>query len=64
MLALTSLKMAIHLYAKSPSHLTSIHYIFVKQCLLAKCFEEALGIIDIVIDDLDLAVYLCYTSAG
>ena len=56
MFALASLKMAIHRYAKSLSHLTSIHYIFVKQCLLAKCFDEALGILDIPIDDLDLGV--------
>jgi len=54
--ALASLKIAIHRYAKSPSHLTSIHYIFVKQCLLAKCFDEALGLLDILIDDLDLGV--------
>ena len=56
MFALASLKMAIHRYTKSHSHLTSIHYIFVKQCLLAKCFDEALGILDILIDDLDLGV--------
>ena len=56
MFALASLKMAIHRYAKSLSHLTSIHYIFVKQCLLAKCFDDAIGILDIPIDDLDLGV--------
>jgi COP9 signalosome complex subunit 3 len=60
MFALASLKMAIHRYAKSLSHLTSIHYIFVKQCLLAKCFDEALGILDIPIDDLDLGTHLIY----
>jgi hypothetical protein len=57
MSSIASLKVAVRRYAKSPSHLTSIHYIFVKQCLLAKCYEEALEILETPIDDLDLEVF-------
>jgi hypothetical protein len=57
-LAVPTLKLAAYQYAKSPSHLTSLHYIFVRQCLLAKSYDEALGVLDIPIDDLDLEAWL------
>ena len=55
-IALAPLKAAIERYSQSPAHLTSIHYIFIERCLISRCYDEALPILDTPIYDLDLQV--------
>jgi hypothetical protein len=50
------MKAALCEFRRSPSHLTSIHYLFIKQCLLAKCYDEARNVLDNVINNLDVDV--------
>ncbi|CAH1764557.1 20425_t:CDS:10, partial [Entrophospora sp. SA101] len=41
-------------YAPSPQHLTNVHQIFIKECLLSKCYKQALQILDTDITEIEL----------
>nr|CAG8451303.1 10051_t:CDS:10 [Entrophospora candida] len=41
-------------YAPSPKHLTNVHQVFIKECLLSKCYKQALQILDTDITEIEL----------
>ncbi|PKK80739.1 hypothetical protein GLOIN_2v1481602 [Rhizophagus irregularis DAOM 181602=DAOM 197198] len=55
-IAIKPLANAIQRYALTPNHLTNLHQMFVKECLLLKCYKQALPILQNDITEIDVQV--------
>ncbi|CAG8532331.1 11888_t:CDS:10 [Rhizophagus irregularis] len=53
-IAIKPLANAIQRYALTPNHLTNLHQMFVKECLLLKCYKQALPILQNDITEIDV----------
>ncbi|CAG8811371.1 12164_t:CDS:2, partial [Dentiscutata erythropus] len=47
---------ALQRYSPSANHLTNLHQFFIKECLLTKCYRQALPILDHDITEIDTTV--------
>ncbi|RHZ81190.1 hypothetical protein Glove_123g201 [Diversispora epigaea] len=62
-IAIKPLANALQRYALSPNHLTNVHQYFVKECLLSKCYRQALQILQNDITEIETAgTNICYVD--
>ncbi|PKY13932.1 PCI-domain-containing protein [Rhizophagus irregularis] len=62
-IAIKPLANAIQRYALTPNHLTNLHQMFVKECLLLKCYKQALPILQNDITEIDVqSTAISYTD--
>ncbi|CAG8742606.1 13987_t:CDS:2, partial [Funneliformis caledonium] len=53
-IAIKPLANALQRYAPTPNHLTNLHQMFIKECLLSRCYKQALPILKNDITEIDV----------